>query len=427
MLYLKIIRHYVCSFLLVLAAQQLLAQSAVEKRKQLEKQRQELNEKIQKTKKVIAETQSKQKVTLSQLKVINQQIQTRERVIANVQEQIEQLQVQIAESRKTIDTLKADMARLKEDFARNIRSAYKSRNVYDKMLYVFASKDFNQAVKRLRYLGQYSDYRKRQAELILRTQKEIIATLEKMIAIKREKQQLAGIKENEKKELEKDKDEESKVLVKLQQRESALKRQLAENERAAKKLNKAIEDIIAKEIEEARKREEARRRAATATEAKAPATAKKPKSDLYFTPEVEKLSNDFEKNKNNLPWPVEKGYVSSQFGSHAHPTIKGAMVNNNGVDIATEPSTQVRSVFAGKVKFIRSIPGMGTVVLIGHGRYYTAYAKLETVSVREGQEVNIRDIIGTVMTNQEENETEVHFEIWNMDKKENPEVWLKNR
>jgi septal ring factor EnvC (AmiA/AmiB activator) len=406
------------------------AQQASEKRKQLEKQRQELNEKIKKTKQVIAETQTKQKVTLSQLKVITQQIQTRERVIANIQAQIEQLQQQIEESRKTIDTLKADMVRLKEDFARNIRSAYKSRNVYDKMLYVFASKDFNQAVKRLRYLSQYGDYRKRQAELILRTQKEIIATLEKMIAIRREKQQLAGIKESEKKELEKDKEEENKVLVKLQQREKDLKQQLAENEKAAKKLNKAIEDLIAKEIEEARKREEARRRAEAAKEAKpgAPAApAKKTTSDLYFTPEVEKLSSDFEKNKNNLPWPVEKGYISSKFGSHAHPTIKGAMVNNNGVDIATEPRTQVRAVFAGKVKFIRSIPGMGTVVLIGHGRYYTAYAKLESVTVREGQEVNIRDVIGTVMTNEEENETEVHFEIWNMDKKENPESWLKNR
>jgi murein DD-endopeptidase MepM/ murein hydrolase activator NlpD len=103
------------------------------------------------------------------------------------------------------------------------------------------------------------------------------------------------------------------------------------------------------------------------------------------------------------------------------------MVNNNGVDIATNPGTQVRAVFAGKVKFIRNIPGMGIVVLIGHGRFYTAYAKLESVNVKEGQEINIKDIIGVVMTDEEENATEVHFEIWNMDKKENPEFWLKNR
>lgn len=414
------------------------AQNTSSKRSQLEKERQELAEKIKKTKQVIAETQSKQKATLSQLKVIANQIQTRERIINNIQSQIEELNKQISDSRKTLDTLKADVERLKKDYAQNVLSAYKARNVYDKMMYIFASNSFNQAVKRLRYLSQYSDYRKRQAELIFRTQKEIIAALQKMLAIKQEKQQLAGIKEVEKKELEIDKQEESVVLTKLQQRESALKRQLAENEKAAKKLNKAIEDMIAREIEEARKKEEARRRAEAARTATANAAAGKESKetkpaktttdsnkDLYLTPEVLKLSSDFEGNKNNLPWPVEKGYITETFGTHPHPSIKGAMVNNNGINIATQPGTQVRVVFKGKVRNIFSIPGMGKVVLVNHGKYFTAYAKLATVNVKEGQTLDTKDIIGTVLTDEDENSTEVHFEIWNMDKKENPQSWLK--
>jgi septal ring factor EnvC (AmiA/AmiB activator) len=396
------------------------------KRKKLEDDRKALLEKIQSTQKIIAETQTKQKATLSQLKNISSQIKTREEIIANIQKEIAEVDGQIKEARAHLDTLKSDLERLKSEYAKSIEGAYKSRNVYDKMMYVFAAESFNQALKRIRYLNQYSEYRIQQAELILRTQKEIITALEQLLDIRRQKQELVSAQLNEKKALEKDKQQESKVLSQLQVRETTLKRQLAENQRAAQKLNKAIEDLIAKEIEEARKREEARRRAEAAkakgTDAKTPA----PK-DMYLTPEVQKLSDDFAGNKNNLPWPIDRGYITERFGTHPHPTIKGALVNNNGVNIATDPGAKVKAVFDGKVRSIFSIPGMGKVVLINHGRYFTAYAKLKDVNVKEGQQVSARDIIGTVMTDEEENETEVHIEIWNMDKKEDPELWLKRK
>ncbi len=435
MLYQRIFKSFVCSLILLLWVATGFAQSGTaNQRKELERKRKELSEKIQETKKVLEETRSKEKTTLSQLKVIANQIKTREKVINNVQEQINVLNKQIGESKRVLDTLKTDMRRLKEDYAQNILGAYKARNVYDKMMFIFSSKSFNQALKRIQYLNQYSDFRKQQAELILSTQKEIIAALNQMIAIKKDKLALVGMKEEEKQELEKDKKEESIVLTKLQQQEGVLKRQLAENERAAKKLNKAISDMIAREIEEARRREEAeaRRRAAEAAAkgTAAPKEAAKPAAgaarEMYLTPEALKLSNDFESNKGILPWPVEKGYISEVFGTHAHASLKGVMVNNNGVDIATQPGSTVRAVFKGKVKSIFSIPGMGKIVLIGHGKYFTAYAKLESVDVKEGMEVDTRQKIGTVLTNDEEESTEVHLEIWNMNQKINPEIWLKD-
>jgi septal ring factor EnvC (AmiA/AmiB activator) len=433
-LFQRIFRPFVCS-LLILAAISLFAQNTPSsQRKELEKKRKELSEKIQETKKVLEETRYKQKSTLTQLKVISSQIRTREQVITNVQNQIYTLNRQITDSRKVLDTLKADMKRLKDDYAANILGAYKARNVYDKVMFIFSSKSFNQALKRIQYLNQYSDFRKHQAELILRTQKEMINALNELIAIKQDKMELIGMKEVEKKELEKDKAEESVVLGKLQQQESVLKRQLAENERAARKLNKAISDMIAREIEEARKKEEAeaRRRAAEAAAkgAPAPKEAAKPAAgavrEMYLTPDALKLSNDFEGNKGILPWPVEKGYVSEVFGTHSHPSLKGVMVNNNGIDISTQQGATVRAIFKGKVKSVFSIPGMGRIVLISHGRYFTAYAKLDRVDVKEGQEVDTRQTIGTVLNNEEEESNEIHLEIWNMNQKMNPEIWLKN-
>ncbi len=428
-------REFACSvvlfFTLSFCVIQASAQGSQPTRKELEKSRQELLQKISEAKKVLAATRQKQTSSITQLKAISSQIKTRERIIVNVQSQIGVMDKQIEESRDSLEILKNQLAKLKQDYAKSILAAYKGRNVYDKMMFVFSAQSFNQAIKRIQYLNQYSDYRQRQAELILRTQAEIIEALNKLVAKKQEKMGLIGLKESEKKELEVDKQEESKVLSSLQEKEKEVRKQLSESQAAAKKLNRAIENLIAKEIEEARKKEEARRREEAAKSGSknpsAPETNKpaKSESDLYMTPEVVKMSADFEQNKNNLPWPVERGYIAEEFGTHAHPTLKGVQVNNNGVDISTQPNANVRAVFKGKVSKIFNVPGMGKIVLINHGKYFTAYARLASVSVKEGQQVDSKQTIGVVDTN-EEGVTEVQFQIWLMDQKLDPELWLKN-
>jgi len=432
-------KRCVCRFAFVIAAIGMTTLAAVAQnnnpsaqRKELESKRKELLEKIKDAKKVLEDTRKKKSSSITQLKAISSQIRTREKVINNVQQQITVLNDQIDESKDSLALLKADLEKLKQDYAKSILAAYKSRNVYDKMMFVFSSRSFNQALKRIEYLNQYSDYRQRQAELILRKQHDIIDALNKMIARKRDKMALMGMKEEEKKELELDKKEENQVLSSLQEKEKEVRKQLAENQQAAKKLNHAIEEMIAREIEEARKKEEARRREEAARNAAKNNTAKpepskpaKAENDLYLTPEVVKLSSDFEQNKNNLPWPVERGYIAEPFGTHPHPTLKGVMVNNNGVDINTQQGAGVRAVFKGKVTKIFTVPGMGKIVLINHGKYFTAYARLATTAVKEGQQVDSKQVIGTVDTN-DEGVTEVQFQIWLMDKKLDPEDWLKN-
>lgn len=408
----------------------------VNQRKALESQRKELVKKIQDTKKVLEETRKKQNKTLADLQVISRQIENREKVINTVADEIAMLEKQILEQQVVISNLRDDITRLKQDYGKSLLGAYKQRNVYDKVMFIFAAQSFNQAIKRIQYLNQLGDFRKHQAELILHTQQQIIQELNEIIAAKREKQGLIVLKESEKKELEVDKKEENAVLVKLQEREKELRRNLAENERAARKLNDAIADLIQKEIAAARKKEEESRKREGTTKPKTTSGGTKPKTteaakpktssgDMYLTPDAQRLSNDFESNKNDLPWPVERGTLAEKFGTHAHPTLKGVMINNNGVDIQTQPGSPVRSVFKGTVKSIFSIPGMGKIVLISHGKYYTAYAKLASVNVKEGQTVDTRETIGNVLTN-DEDETEVHFEIWKVQEKQNPELWLKN-
>ena len=56
---------------------------------------------------------------------------------------------------------------------------------------------------------------------------------------------------------------------------------------------------------------------------------------LAMTPEEKELASVFEKNKNKLPWPTERGVVTSNFGEQPHPVLKGVIIRNDGIDIMT--------------------------------------------------------------------------------------------
>jgi len=64
--------------------------------------------------------------------------------------------------------------------------------------------------------------------------------------------------------------------------------------------------------------------------------------------------------------------------------------------------------------------------LVKHGEYFTVYAKLQDVQVKIGQEINAGDILATVFTNDFEQKTELHFEIFKSKQALNPEAWLRN-
>ncbi len=417
-----------------------VAQKTTQKRKQLENERKNLLARIGETKKVIAETKEKENTKLTQLKAINAQIKTREKVINNIGQEIFEISVEVDESKRTIDTLNAQLKRLKADYAKNMVLIYKSKSNVNDLAFLFNAEGFNDAYKRIKYLNKLSEYKQMQARLIVNIQKSIEAEVNNMLHIKKQSEQLYSVKEGEKKELEADQKVETKVLTSLQQKQKELQEELAQNEKNYQKLTQKIADLIQKEIEEARKREEERRRIAEekAAKARAKLIAENKKKGIVTKPEPKKVptsnlspddlkaSNDFEGMKNRLPWPVNNGYIAEGFGTHQHPTLKAVRTTNNGVNIACKKQTQVKCVFKGKVKAIFEVPGMEKIILVKHGEYFTVYAKLQDVQVKIGQEINSGDLLATVFTNNFEQKTELHFEIFKSKQALNPEAWLRN-
>lgn len=427
----KCIGRFLVLLLLVQPVGMLHAQKASQKRKELENKRALLLKQIEENKRKLAQVKKQEANKAKELQVIGKQIEHREKLIDNIGQENFELSIEIDGQKRELGKLKEELQELKEDYGRYILSAYKKRQLNQELVFIFSSKDFHQAIRRIRYLNQYGNYRMQQARLIVNTQKAIIEAINGMIAARDQKTWLMNVKEKEKKELEQDKQEENKLLNRLQVQVSLIKTQITKQERQEKELNRAISNQIAKEIaearrleEERRKKEEARRLAEAKRTKKAPVPQEKTTSNSYLSKVDFALSKNFEDNKGKLPWPIE-GVIVGKFGKTPHPELKGVVKNNLGIDIKAKAKSSVRAVFNGTVVRTFPIPGMDQVVLISHGEYYSVYARLETVTVKKGQEVKTKDIIGTVITNPEDQQSILHFEIYKQTELQDPAKWIK--
>ena len=377
------------------------------KKEKLKASKQKIEKEIEYNNMLLKETEKTKKTTLNQLIILKKQISNREKLIQNINSQIKTVDDQIALNNEIVKDLNSDLKNLKEEYAKMIYFAYKNRNSYDKLMFIFSSKDFNQAYMRIKYFQQYAAYRRNQAELITKTENEINSTIKKLETVKSEKTLLVQSLEEEKNNLSTEKTQQNSTFRKLTSKEKELKASIRKKEKAARKLEKEIEKIIAEEIRLASKK-------SGTTET----------SGFALTPAELRLSNDFASNKGHLPWPVKRGIISSTFGTHSHPVLKNVKTKNNGIDILTDTATKARAIFSGEVTRVISIPNYYYVVMVRHGEYLSVYSNLVDVFVEKGDMVTARQEVGVIHTDTKNARTELHFELWKGKSLLNPANWL---
>ena len=380
------------------------------KRQELESKKNNLKKEIAFKNKLLEETAKDKKKSLNQLVILNKKINEREELISTIKTETSLLDEEMEDNSKQIEQLEKDIEDLKDEYAELIRFAYKNRSNYEKVMYVFAADDFNQAYKRLKYLQEYTDYRKRQAENIKRMEENLRLENEKLLAKKEEKLELLESLGGEREKLASEKAQQNQVYSELQEKEKDLKQEIKQREKEQLALQKAIERAIEEEMRKAR--------------AEAGSTSKSGKWEL--TPEAKALAANFTTNKSKLPWPVEKGVITQGYGVHSHPVLTQIKVRNNGVTISTEPNSQARAVFEGEVSSVIVIPGAGKAVIVRHGDYLTVYGNLDDVYVSKGDHVSTKQALGRIRTDGDK--TEIQFEIRKGQSAEtlDPSYWLYN-
>lgn len=402
----------------------------------LEKQIANLEQEIATANKLLKETSKNKQATLNQVNLLDKKIKQREELVKAYNEQIAVLDDEISKGQSNIKALNGDLKNLRKEYAQMIVFANKNRSHYDKLVFLFSADDFNQAFRRLRYIRQFSDARKTKMDQIASTERRISGEVE---ASRKAREQQAALLQGEKEQkaaLQGEKEDLNTQVKQLKKQEGNLQQDIKNKQKQAQKLQKAIDDIIAEEIRKANERAKKEAEA----KAKAEAEAKKKKSNanantkpdvsasgnknMALTPAEMTLSGNFANNKGRLPWPVEKGVVSSSFGKHASVVSDKVVVTNNGIDIAVSENSQARAVFDGMVVSVNKLTASNTVIIIRHGDYFTVYSNIEEAAVKRGDNVKTKQNLGKIHTNKIEGKTELHFELLKEKDRLNPESWL---
>ncbi len=406
---------------------------------ELQKQREQLRREIEETEKILKETRTTTKVNVGQLNVINKRIALQDNVIDNITGQLRFIEGDIVRSQKEVNKLNKVLDTLKQEYAKSMVYAYKTRNNYDFLSFIFSSSSFNDAIKRITYLKSYRNYREMQGDNIARTQTLIKERIGELSGSKQQKSIVLQEKGKEMSVLEKQQQEKQSIVSKLKGRQKELSIQLANKRKQDNKIKGMISAMIKREIALARKKAEADKKerdrlAAIAGKAKTTDTKSTESSttkttsrpvkaapSVLVSSEADKaLDASFERNRGALPWPVN-GSVLIHYGNY---TIPGTKISgdNPGVTIGTQVGTPVKSVFDGEVTLVSFVDDK-QAVFIKHGKYFTVYSNLTSVSVQRGQTVKTSQVIGKAGSN-DDGQGEVMLILMKENDNVNPELWL---
>jgi len=366
----------------------------------LEKQKIETLKQIEFTQKLLENNRRKNEINLTKLNILNRSITARERLIIDLSEEIIEIERNIEGNVEIKNKLEDNIEVLKEEYARIIIAAYRNIGQENYLEYVLGAEDINQGYQRIRQIKDITDYRKKIYEQMIDEIDKIEVINELYKKLLNEKEQILRQKEIELKLLGKEKLEKQNNITYLKSQEQRLNKELKEKISIQKRLEEEIKKLVEEEIRKS-----------------------KEKNVAILTSEERIISNDFIKNMGGLPWPVNRGIISGQYGEHDHPIIKGIKIKSIGIDINTVEGEKAKAVFNGEVTKIIAIMGANYTVIIKHGEFRTVYQNLIEITVKTGEMVTKGENLGTIYTD-ENNNTKLHFQVWKDKINLDPEQWL---
>lgn len=364
--------------------------------KELQKQQRELQQQLEQTSKMLKQTKKDETATVNKLNLLNNDIQTRKKLIRNIQGEINGLNGEMGQLRYKRSELQKELEAHKEDYARLVRETHYADIQQSPLLFILSSNNFQQLIRRVRYMQEFAAYRKEQVKQIENIQADI--DIQNHLLEQRKNDRSLALK-NQKREQEKlssDERKQKNMLESLKKQEKNLLAKQKEQQKKVDALNKKIEELIAKQV----------------------------RTTTTLTKEQQLIAGGFEANQGRMPWPVEKGFVSGYFGKHKHPVHEHVTVDNKGIYLQTFSGAAARAIYEGEVTWCAQMNG-NYAVIIQHGNYRSVYSPLKSITVKQGDKVTAKQSIGTIFTDSsEDNKTELYFQLYKDRSILNPSLWL---
>lgn len=390
-----------------LGTETVLSQTTAKRQQELEAQRLRLKKEIKQINNLLFSNKKTRKNVVTEVEDLQVKLNVREELIKVTNAQVNLLTRKINLNQRNISSQRKELEELKADYAKMIQYSYASKSLQNRLMFLFSSESFLQAYKRIQYLKQYTQYRRKQGVAI--GEKTLLLQKLNKTLIEEKSKKVTLVNENKtvQEQLKKERINQQSLIKSLKLKAQNLSAQISKKEQQARAIDQEIDRLIREAIAASNK-----------------AAGKSSKKTFELTPEAKLIAANFEANRGRLPWPLEKGIVVQGFGRQKHPVVKTTTIQSNGVTIATSPSSKVRAVFKGEVMSVVTFKGSNPSVLIRHGNYITVYKNLGKLYVKKGDKVQAKDPIGEVFTNENTGKTEVQFSIFNNVKALNPKGWI---
>ncbi len=392
-------------FAVLLISQFGFSQDYNQQQKKLEAQKLSIQNEIKKINILVSENKKKTKSLLDNIEDVELKISVRNKLIDVNNKQSTNLSNQIKNKSDRIYDLQIDLKKLKDEYATIVSNSYKNRSSKVKLMFLFASRDFNQAFSRFQYFKQYSAFRKEQAKTIILTQENIKLLIDNLENDRKKRQLVIDENKKIKIELEGEKLEKNRLFNNLEKTNKNYLADIRRKEIESKLIDNEIEKLIRLAISASNNNDSS-------------------VNNFALTPEGRIISSNFLSNKGQLPWPLKEGVITRRFGTQPHPVVRTTTINSTGIMIATSPNSVVSSIFEGQVLSVYGFKGGNPGILIRHGKYISNYQNLSQVFVKKGDKIKAGEEIGIIFTNNTSGKAVLKFSIFNEVKPENPQNWL---
>ena len=377
--------------------------------KALEARKEQLEDEIREINRLLFAERKQKGSVLDQMEALNQKINRQQQLIRVTNQQSNLLNRQINSNIRLITKLREDLETLKADYAQMIRKSYQNRSQQNRLLFLMSSTSFFQAFKRLQYMKQYTQFRKRQGEEILAKTEELRALNTDLTRQRKEKELLIAQNRRVKDQLTAEVQSQQSLLKTIRQNESAYAVEIEKKRKEARAIERQIENLI---------------RSAIAASNRESGSGNASSSTFALTPEATLIANNFSANKGRLIWPVEKGIKKQGYGIYPDAVYPGIKHQSNGVIIATDKGAKARAVFEGEVIAVLAVPGGNKGVQVKHGNYISTYYNLSELYVKKGDKVQAKEVLGEVYTNRFNGLTQLKFYLYRDATRLNPEEWI---
>ena len=389
--------------------------------KEMTSQRAKIEQEISESQRLLTSAKKDVDGQLAQLSALTAQIKKQQQYVDRLNADVRAIDKEMKAIEEQLTTLRLELERRRGHYAKALQLMANKNSFENRLMFLLSADTFNQMVRRMRYLREYSEFQRKQGEQLVQQQKELDNKQAELEDTRKEKQILLTKRIEEKKVLDKQVAEQKQLIAGLKKKQKDISNRIAKQQKERNKLNEEIERIIKAEIAAQKKepkKEEEKPKDTQASGKEMP---------VYRESSSEKrLTGSFESNKGRLPSPITGPYlITSHYGINYVEGLKNVKFNNHGVDLQGKEGCSAKAIFDGTVSYVfQHMQNEGAyIVMVRHGQYISAYFNITNLKVKKGDKVKANESLGTICVNATGNYV-MQFQLRKDTQSLNPELWL---